>query len=755
LVVAITAGMLFGALVPSLAASPAGANLASNATALPGVMGAIVVDAATSQVFVSMPAISTIAVLDFDGKIVATIAGEAGADGMVLDGSHLYVVASTAGSVDDIDTRTLTRTRTLATGIPGIAAIAAAAGSLWVVKALHDGVTFDRLVRISRTDGATTEDPNPNFVGDPVALRSDPGDPNVLFEFAANVVARLDVSTDPPTLDAWNDFSPGPPMLVNIHDVAVSPDGAHLYTGAGSVDEIDEIHATTLLPTGVTVPARNPASAVATTSAAGGLLAYGSAGVPGNPDGVAVYRLNHLPQLVDGADLASSDEAIDPGGLAFSPDGVRVFAVSGDQGFTHRTDTFHVVAISGPPPPVTSATVDRTAMDFRYQRIWTHGAGQIVTIRNTGDVPVTVQDLTLSGKNPDDFSGSTDCFAASSTGVIAPGASCRIIVFFAPLARAPRSATLTITDSAAGSPHSIALRGWGTEGYYVADPRGLVDSFGDAQFMGSAGAIPHAAGIVAIATTANGDGYWLLARDGGVFSFGDAAFYGSTGAIRLNRPITGIAPTRAGHGYWLVASDGGIFSFGDARFFGSTGSIRLNQPIVGMAVTPSGHGYWLVASDGGIFSFGDARFFGSTGNIQLNQPIVGMIASPTGGGYLLVARDGGVFAFGDARFSGSAASRGESIAGVASAPDGRGYWMVSTTGDVFAFGDAESDLPNGGDIGALTVTTDAIGIAATAPMIPADLLGDASVIAHRGLAPRTAGAARGRHLSADAQPPFG
>src|SRR5271157_3606497 len=67
--------------------------------------------------------------------------------------------------------------------------------------------------------------------------------------------------------------------------------------------------------------------------------------------------------------------------------------------------------------------------------------------------------------------------------------------------------------------------------------------------------------IVGMAATPNGRGYWLVGSDGGVFSYGDAGFLGSAGALRLNAPIVGMAATPDGDGYWLVARDGGIFDY--------------------------------------------------------------------------------------------------------------------------------------------------------------------------------------------------
>jgi hypothetical protein len=223
---------------------------------------------------------------------------------------------------------------------------------------------------------------------------------------------------------------------------------------------------------------------------------------------------------------------------------------------------------------------------------------------------------------------------------------------------------------------------------------------------------------VGIVATSDCSGYWLVSANGGVFTFGDATFLGSAGALQLNKAMVGMAappeplavcgpPTfeSCAFAYWLVAADGGVFTYNSpgnsdpgvlgssAGFLGSTGCLTLNKPVVGMAASldttdvgvntachsgalPPG-GYWLVASDGGIFSFGNAPFLGSTGCIVLDKPVVGMVVSPDTttagdssaclpqdqepsgsynlppGGYTMVAFDGGVFTFGNAPFAGS------------------------------------------------------------------------------------------------------
>jgi hypothetical protein len=226
------------------------------------------------------------------------------------------------------------------------------------------------------------------------------------------------------------------------------------------------------------------------------------------------------------------------------------------------------------------------------------------------------------------------------------------------------------------------------DGYWLAAQDGGIFSFGDAQFMGSTGAITLNRPIVGAAAHPFLEGYWLVATDGGIFSFGSSAFWGSTGNMTLNSPIVGMAATPTGLGYWLVAADGGIFTFGDAEFFGSAGNIRLNRPIVGMAATPTGKGYWLVATDGGIFNYGDAGFHGSQGHRPLNRPVVGIASTPSGQGYYMVASDGGIFTHGDAIFRGSRGGEvlNAPIVGMAVNPGGDGYQFVATDGGIFNYG---------------------------------------------------------------------
>ena len=75
-----------------------------------------------------------------------------------------------------------------------------------------------------------------------------------------------------------------------------------------------------------------------------------------------------------------------------------------------------------------------------------------VTLRNEGPVSVRIFSIDTSG----DFTSTNSCPSS-----LAPGASCRLRVIFAPVTGGNRGGSILINDDAAGSPHTIALSGHG------------------------------------------------------------------------------------------------------------------------------------------------------------------------------------------------------------------------------------------------------------------------------------------------------
>jgi hypothetical protein len=90
---------------------------------------------------------------------------------------------------------------------------------------------------------------------------------------------------------------------------------------------------------------------------------------------------------------------------------------------------------------------------FPAQSLGTTSQSQTVTLTN-GDNPLTISGIALGGPNPGDFNETTTCGAS-----LPPGGACTISVTFTPGGAGLRKASITISDSAPGSPQVLALNG--------------------------------------------------------------------------------------------------------------------------------------------------------------------------------------------------------------------------------------------------------------------------------------------------------
>jgi probable HAF family extracellular repeat protein len=109
-------------------------------------------------------------------------------------------------------------------------------------------------------------------------------------------------------------------------------------------------------------------------------------------------------------------------------------------------------ATSGP-----IATLSPTGETFSTEPIGSVSAAKIVTLKNTGTTSLTITAIAIAGTNAGDFAQTHPC---GST--LASGASCNVSVTFKPAASGTRTAVLSVTDNAAGSPQKATLSGIGT-----------------------------------------------------------------------------------------------------------------------------------------------------------------------------------------------------------------------------------------------------------------------------------------------------
>jgi len=108
------------------------------------------------------------------------------------------------------------------------------------------------------------------------------------------------------------------------------------------------------------------------------------------------------------------------------------------------------------PPPAPILSLSPTGLTFSSQNVGTASGAQSVLLENTGNAPLTISSMSVSGTNPGDFNQTSSC---GST--VAAGGNCTISVTFKPTAAGSRSAALSISDNSSGSPQTISLIGTG------------------------------------------------------------------------------------------------------------------------------------------------------------------------------------------------------------------------------------------------------------------------------------------------------
>ena len=96
-----------------------------------------------------------------------------------------------------------------------------------------------------------------------------------------------------------------------------------------------------------------------------------------------------------------------------------------------------------------------SGLTFAPQLVNTTSAPQTITLDN-GDAPLTITSITISGNDAGDFAQTSDCGTAQPA-----GGKCTISVTFTPAASGIRTASISIVDSAPGSPHVVNLSGTG------------------------------------------------------------------------------------------------------------------------------------------------------------------------------------------------------------------------------------------------------------------------------------------------------
>lgn len=117
----------------------------------------------------------------------------------------------------------------------------------------------------------------------------------------------------------------------------------------------------------------------------------------------------------------------------------------------------HMVALSGTVfVPAPAVFMNPVSLSFGSQLTGTTSAAQMVTLTNSGTAALDISGIALTGTDPAEFDLTHNCPAS-----LAAAASCVLTGTFAPTSAGAKSATISITSNAPGSPHSVPLSGTG------------------------------------------------------------------------------------------------------------------------------------------------------------------------------------------------------------------------------------------------------------------------------------------------------
>jgi len=224
-----------------------------------------------------------------------------------------------------------------------------------------------------------------------------------------------------------------------------------LATGIGSVDVTQLINfwgsaigsgASTVT---VTVP---PGSITTAQSLAVTITVAGALGTPTGTVTLSSGSYTSAATTLSGTGAVTI--TIPAGQLAAGTDTLTA-TYSGDTNYASKTGTT-TVTVTTPPAPVVA--LNPTSLTFTSTAVGTASAPQMVTVSNTGNATLNISAHSITGGGAAAFQATTTCGAT-----LAAGSSCTFSITYQPTVATAVTASLTLTDDAAGSPQTVGLSG--------------------------------------------------------------------------------------------------------------------------------------------------------------------------------------------------------------------------------------------------------------------------------------------------------
>jgi FG-GAP-like repeat/Abnormal spindle-like microcephaly-assoc'd, ASPM-SPD-2-Hydin len=196
-----------------------------------------------------------------------------------------------------------------------------------------------------------------------------------------------------------------------------------------------------------TVGTSSPASVVTLTNNGTAALSITSVSITGANAGDYSQTNNCAASIAVGASCSIS--------ATFTPTGssTRIASISVADS---ATGSPQIVPLTGTGiAPI--VLLSPASITFANQAVGTVSPAGVITLSNTGNATLTINSVSITGANQGDFAQVNTC-----GGSLAQGTSCTISVTFAPTAAGTRQASVSIADSATGSPQTASLTGVGT-----------------------------------------------------------------------------------------------------------------------------------------------------------------------------------------------------------------------------------------------------------------------------------------------------
>ena len=360
------------ALVPALGLGfgaigllPAGIAHADSTTALQITsFYQIVADTAHSHLFISQGSSSQnhIVVTDLSGKQVTTIAGQNGVVGIALspDGKTLYAALGASHAVTAINTATLMQTASYPIGNANTPRdVAVQSGKIWVSydTGTAGAAAIGDIDLTANTPAFETQSAMGGWYAAP-EIAADPLDAGVLIaaepDLSPTSVASYDATVNPAAVLAqsvsFNNCS-------NQRDLAVVPGGSEFILACGAPYAHYRYSTADLSQQGSYASTNYPDAVV--LDANGDVAAGAENGV--SPTDLFVYRPN-ADTPVNTYDLVNSGGDLVPRGLAWSPDGSKLFAVL----LAPTSTSYSLHVIGGPLLISPQLTLNTGSSKFSY-----------------------------------------------------------------------------------------------------------------------------------------------------------------------------------------------------------------------------------------------------------------------------------------------------------------------------------------------------------------------------------------------------